>query len=212
MIRSSHGSKLLRRLLIGAAALLIPVLTGCEAGNGAPTLQFHPAANGAYGTADAIGVDNAFILGGADNAPLAPGSSASMFLAIYNGGNSADKLLSVSAPGTATSVQVAGGSVAVPAQDTAYLTGPAPKVVLRGLTSALRSGPTVTVILTFQNAGAMTLTVPVEPRSGYYSTFSPPAPSASPSGQAKPGATSSVKVTPTPGAPAQPSASASPTP
>jgi copper(I)-binding protein len=212
VIRSSHGSKLLRRLLIGAAVLLIPVLAGCEAGDSAPTLQFHPAANGAYGSADAIGVDNAFILGAPDNAPLASGSSASMFLAIYNGGNSPDKLLSVSAPGTATSVQVAGGSVAVPAQATADLTGPAPKVVLRGLTSALPSGPTVTVILTFQNAGAVTLAVPVEPRTGYYSALSPPAPSVSPSRSAKPGATSSVTVTPTPGAPAQPSASASPTP
>ena len=51
MIRSSHGSKVLRRFLIGALALLIPVLAGCEAGNNAPTLEFHPAAAGAYGTA-----------------------------------------------------------------------------------------------------------------------------------------------------------------
>jgi copper(I)-binding protein len=212
VIRSSHGSKLLRRLLIGAAVLLVPVLAGCEAGDNAPTLQFHPAANGAYGTADAIGVDNAFILGAPDNSPLPRGSSAGMFLALYNGGNSADKLISVSAPGTATSVQVAGGSVTVPAQATADLTGQQPKVVLRGLTRALPSGPTVTVILTFQNAGAMTLTVPVEPRSGYYSTFSPPAPIITPSRRATPGATGSATVTPAPGASVQPSASPSATP
>ncbi len=212
MIRSSHGRKLLRRLLIGAAALLIPALAGCEAGNNAPTLQFHPAANGAYATADAIGVDNAFILGGPDDTPLAAGSSASMFFAVYNGGSSADKLISVSAPTAATSVQVAGGSVAVPANGTAYLTGPTPKVVLRGLTSALTSGATVTVILTFQNAGAVALSVPVEPRTGYYSTFSPPAPGASPSKQGRPGATSSATASPVPGASAQPSASPSATP
>ncbi len=212
MIRSSHGRELLRRLLIGAAALLIPVLAGCEAGNNAPTLQFHPAANGAYATADAIGVDNAFILGGPDDTPLAAGSSASMFFAVYNGGSSADRLISVSAPGTATSVEVAGGSVTVPANATADLTGPTPKVVLRGLTSALTSGPTVTVILTFQNAGAVALSVPVEPRTGYYSTFSPSAPSASPSKRAKPRATSSATASPAPGASAQPSASPSATP
>ena len=211
MIRSSHGRKPLRRLLIGAAALLVPVLAGCEAGNNAPTLQFHPAANGAYASADAIGVDNAFILGGPDNTPLAVGSSASMFFAVYNAGSSADKLISVSAPGTATSVQVAGGSVTVPAHATAYLTGPTPKVVLRRLTSPLPSGGTVTVILTFQNAGAVALSVPVEPRTDYYSTFSPPALSASPSKQAKPGAASSATAT-APGAPAQPSTSPSATP
>ena len=187
MIRSSHGRKLLRRLLIGAAALLIPVLAGCEAGDNAPTLQFHPAANGAYATAAAIGVDNAFILGGPDDTPLAAGSSASMFFAVYNGGSSADKLVSVSAPGTATSVQVAGGSVTVPANATVYLTGPTPKVALRGLTSALPSGGTVTVILTFQNAGAVPLSVPVEPRNGYYSTFSPPAPAPSRRSRRSPG-------------------------
>jgi copper(I)-binding protein len=212
VIRSSHGRKLLRRLLIGAAALLIPVLAGCEAGDNAPTLQFHPAANGAYASAGAIGVDNAFILGGPDDTPLPVGSSASMFFAVYNGGSSADKLISVSAPGTATSGQVAGGSVTVPATATAYLTGPTPKVVLRGLTSALPSGGTVTVILTFQNAGAVALSVPVEPRTGYYSTFSPPAPSASPSKQAKPGATSSATAGPAPGTSAHPSASPSATP
>jgi len=212
VIRSSRGSKLLHRLLIGAIALLIPVLAGCEAGDSAPTLEFHPAANGAYGTAGAMSVVNAFILGGTDNAPLPAGGSASMFLAIYNGASSPDKLVSVSAPGTATSVQVAGGSIAVPAQAAAYLTGPVPKVVLRGLTSALPSGQTVTVILTFQNAGAVTLTVPVEPRTSYYSSYSPPAPSASPAKRAKAGAKASGTATPAPGASAQPSASASATP
>jgi copper(I)-binding protein len=212
VIRSSHGRKPLRRLLIGAAALLIPVLAGCEAGNNAPTLEFHPAANGAYASADAIGVDNAFILGGPDDTPLAVGSSASMFFAVYNGGSSADKLISVSAPGTATSVQVAGGSVTVPANAAAYLAGPTPKVVLRGLTSALPSGGTVTVILTFQNAGAVSLSVPVEPRTGYYSTFAPPPPGARPSKRAKPGAASSATASPAPGASAQPSASPSATP
>ncbi len=203
MIRSSHGSTLLRRLLIGAIVLLVPVLAGCEAGDNAPTLEFHPAANGAYATADAISVDNAFILGGPDGTPLAVGSSASMFLYAYNGGGSADKLVSVSAPGTATSVRLAGGSIALPAQAAARLTGPAPEVVLTGLTRTLAAGQTVTVILTFQNAGAISLTVPVEARSNYYASYLPPAPSASPAKRAKPGATATP--TPTLGASAQPS-------
>jgi copper(I)-binding protein len=212
VIRSSHGSKVLRRFLIGALALLIPVLAGCEAGNNAPTLEFHPAAAGAYGTAGAVTVDNAFILGGRNNTLLASGSSASMFLYLYNGSGSADKLTSVSAPGTATSVQLTGGSVTVPATGAADLSGPEPQIVLHDLTSALPSGKTVTVDLTFQNAGVLSLTVPVQARTSYYSSYSPPPPRASSIKQ--PGASGTATPTPSPslGASARPSASASPTP
>ncbi len=132
-----------------------------------------------------------------------------MFLAVSNGTSSADKVMSVTAPGTARSVQLAGGAITVPAQAAAYLTGPEPKVVLRGLTRPLPSGPTVTVILTFQNAGALTLAVPVEPRSTYYSSYSPPAPGLSPARGAKPGATGTASPA---GTSAQPSATATPTP
>jgi copper(I)-binding protein len=210
VIRSSHGSKVLRRLLIGALALLIPVLAGCEAGDDAPTLKFHPAANGAYGTADAVTVDNAFILGGPNNTLLASGSSASMFLYLYNGSGSADKLISVSAPGTATSVQITGGSVTVPATGAANLSGPEPQIVLHDLTSALASGKAVTVDLTFQNAGGLSLTVPVQAQTSYYSSYSPPPPRATSIKQS--GAAGTATPTPSLGASAQPSASASPTP
>lgn len=209
MIRSSHGSKPLRRLLIGATALLIPVLAGCEAGNNAPTLEFHPAANGAYASADSVGIINAFILGGNNAAGSLPaGASASMFLGLYNGGSQADKLVSVSAPGTAASVQVIGGSIALPGQQSVYLTGPAPKLVLKQLTHGLAGGQTVNVDFTFANAGAVTLQVPVEPQSGYYASYSPPAPAATPTASAKAHPKTSAKPTAT----AQPGVSASPTP
>jgi len=216
VIRSSHGRKPLRRLLIGAAALLIPVLAGCEAGNNAPTLEFHPAANGAYGTAGAVTVDNAFILGGRNNTLLASGSSASMFLYLYNDSGSADKLLSVSAPGTATSVQITGGSVTVPANGAADLSGPEPQIVLHDLTSALPSGKTVTVDLTFQDAGELSLMVPVQARTSYYSSYSPPPPRATSIKQGTAGASGTATPSRSLGASAQPSASpsasASPTP
>jgi copper(I)-binding protein len=210
VIRSSHGSTLLRRFLIGAIVLLVPVLAGCEAGDNAPTLEFHPAANGASSTAGPISIDDAFILGGPDDTPLAVGSSASMFLYAYNAGDSADKLVSASAPDAATSVQLAGGSIVLPAQSAARLTGPVPKLVLTGLTRPLTGGQTVTVLLTFQNAGAISLTVPVEARSTYYASYLPPAPSASPAKSVKAGATATP--TPTLGASAQPSATPSATP
>jgi copper(I)-binding protein len=213
VIRSSHGSKLLRRLMIGGVALVVPILAGCEAGTNAPELEFHPAAGGAYGSADAVTVSDAFILGGQGSTPLAKGSSAGMFLSVYNGGDSADKLISVDATSVAKSVQLTGGSVAVPGQSSADLSGPKPEVVLRNLSQALTSGQTVTVLLTFANAGSVELSVPVEDRTTYYSTFSPPAPVPSATKRVSVGATSPAgTATPSTSASGSASASASPSP
>jgi copper(I)-binding protein len=211
VIRSSHGSKLLRRLMIGGVALVVPVLAGCEAGDNSPVLEFHPAAAGAYGTADAVTISNAFILGGKSGQTLAKGSSASMFLSVYNGNGSADKLVGVDATGTAKSVELTGGSVAVPAQGSADLEGPKPKVVLRNLSKALTSGQTVSILLTFANAGSVELTVPIEARTTQFETYSPPAPAPKATTSASPGASGTV----TPGATSSSSSSstsATPTP
>jgi copper(I)-binding protein len=210
VIRSSRG-RLLRRVMIGGVALLAPVLAGCEAGNGAPVLEFHPAANGAAGSTDSLTVSDVFILGGANGQAVPAGGSASMFLSVYNGGPTADKLVGVDTAGAAKSVQLTGGSIAIPAQNMTDLEGPQPKVVLRNLSKQLTSGTTVEVLLSFQNAGSVELSVPVEARSTYYSSFSPPAPTPSASKRVKVGATSPVSVgaSPNTGAGTSPSASAS---
>jgi copper(I)-binding protein len=199
VIRTSRG-RLLRRVMIGGVALLAPVLAGCEAGNGAPVLEFHPAANGAAGSAGPLTVSDAFILGGADNQPVPAGSSASMFLSVYNGGSAADKLVGVDTAGVAKSVQLTGGSIAVPAQGMADLEGPQPKVVLRNLSKKLTAGTTVEVLLSFQNSGSVELSVPVEARSTYYSSYSPPAPTPSATKRIKVGATSPASVSASPNA------------
>ncbi len=211
MIRSRHGSKLLRRLMIGGVALVVPVLAGCEAGDNSPVLEFHPAAAGAYGTADAVTVSDAFILGGQANQPLAQGSSAAMFLSVFNGSYSSDKLVSVDVSSVAKSVELTGGSIAVPGQSTADLEGPQPKVVLRNLSKALSSGQTVDVLLTFANAGSVELTVPVEARTTYYSSYSPPAPTPSATKRVSVGATSPAG-TATPSPSVSTSTTATPTP
>jgi len=208
VIRSNDG-KLLRRLTIGALALAVPVLAGCEAGGNAPVFEYHPAANGAYGSAGPVSIIDSFVLGASDSKPLPKGGSAAMFLGLYNTGNSADKLLSVSAPGVAGSVKLVGGSVALPPQQAAYLTGPQPKVILTKLSKPLSGGQTVTVDLTFQNAGTVELPVPVEPRAQYYTDYSPPAstgPTPTPtvkrpkpaSSPTLPGASPSASATPSP--------------
>jgi len=178
-------------MLIGAVAMLVPALAGCEAGLDAPTLQFHPASSGAHAVVNDISISNVFVLGPDVGATLPAGSSASLFLGLFNGGTSGDTLVSVSAPTAASSVTIDGGSVTVPANGPAYLTGPEPKVVLSGLTRALGGGQDIPVILNFQHAGAVTLDVPVEPHAYYFSAYSPP-----PAAVATPSASASASATP----------------
>jgi copper(I)-binding protein len=207
VIRSSRG-RLMRRVMIGGVALLAPILAGCEAGNGAPVLEFHPAANGAAGSTDSLTISDAFILGGANGQPIPAGGSASMFLSVYNGGSTGDKLLGVDTNGVAKSVQLTGGTIAISAQNMTDLEGPQPKVVLRNLSKPLTAGSTVEVLLSFQNSGSVELSVPVEARDTYYSSYSPPAPAPSATKRVKVGATSPASAGATPNA----SASATPSP
>jgi len=199
------------RMLFGALAVLAPALAGCEAGYNAPTLEYHPAAFGAYATKNGVSISNAFVLGPSPSGPEVAGGRAGVFLAITS--QDGDKLVSASAPGTASSVQILGGSVRVPAvAPPADLTGPVPRVVLNGLANPLQGGDLVKLNLTFAEAGTIAMTVPVQPKAYEYATFSPPptpppaatkkkanpSASASASGPASPGATASPTATPTP--------------
>jgi copper(I)-binding protein len=189
------------RMLFGALAVLAPALAGCEAGYNAPTLEYHPAAFGAYATKNGVSISNAFVLGPSPSGPEVAGGRAGVFLAITS--QDGDKLVSASAPGTASSVQILGGSVRVPAvAPPADLTGPVPRVVLNGLANPLQGGELVKLNLTFAEAGTIAMTVPVQPKAYEYATFSPPA-TPSPAAtkkkaKASPGATASPTATPSP--------------
>jgi len=188
VIRASFGKTAAVRLLLGAGALalLIPAVAGCEAGNSAPTLEFHPASFGAQTVFNGISITNAFVLGAPAGSTVPSGSSAGLFVSLYNGGSTGDTLLSVKAGGAA-SVALSGGTVALPANAAPVnLTGPKPEVVLQNLSSALRGGSSIPVIFDFEHAGSVQLQVPVEAQSFQWATFSPPsaAPSASASASA----------------------------
>ena len=199
--------KALRRACAVAAVALIPVLAGCEAGGDAPILNWHPPTSGASATIIAgggqIAIRNAFILGGVPNFTLPAGSSASMFVGLVNTGPR-DRLIRVSAPGAATSVTLPTGGVLLKRDSSALLTGPAPELVLSDLTQSLTSGTYVRVLFTFQQAGTISLTLPVIQRSASFATFSPaprPTPSVSATGKQQHGqasATPTPTVTPTP--------------
>jgi copper(I)-binding protein len=166
-----------------------PAIAACEVGNNAPTTQFHPQSDGVDTVLNGIDIRNAFVLGPRIDGTLPVGSSAGVFLALINPGTR-DRLVSVTAPRTASSVMLPPGGIRLPRQTAAYLTGPAPEIVLEHLLRPLSGGDTALVTLNFQNAGSITLALPVLPRSGSYATFSPalnPA-EASPTTAGSPGA------------------------
>ena len=194
MIRASSGKAAAGRLLIGAGilALLIPAIAGCEAGADAPTLQFHSASSGAHTVVNGITITNVFVLGAPSGYTVPSGSSAGLFLSLYNGGSSSDRLESVTAPGTATSIALPGGGVALPPDAAPVnLTGPQPDAVLKNLTTPLTGGSNIKLVLQFAQAGTVTLEVPVMARSFYFATYAPPA-GASVSPQSRASATPSA--------------------
>jgi copper(I)-binding protein len=212
MIRASFGKTAAGRLLLGAGvlALLVPAVAGCEAGSGAPTLEFHAASAGAQTVFNGISITNAFVLGAPSGSTVPSGSSASLFVSLYNGGSSSDTLVSATAPGSAGSISLAGGSVALPVDAAPVnLTGPSPQVVLENLTKPLTGGSTIPVTFNFQHAGTVTLQVPVEPQSYYWATYSPPA--ATPTTAATPTATATPSTSATPATTPSSTASATPT-
>ena len=161
-----------RRLLIGAIAILVPALAGCEAGLDAPTLEFHQASSGTSTIFDGISIDNVFVLGPALGSTLPAGGQAGLFLALQ--APNSDQLTSISAPGTASSVQLGNGPITLSPNTLVDLDGPSPLLTLDGLTNPLSGGEMVTLVLQFATAGTVKLTVPVEPAVNDFATYSPP--------------------------------------
>jgi hypothetical protein len=204
VIRSGWKNTPLRRLLLVSAVALIPVLAGCEAGNNAPTLQFHYPTDSAGTVAGTIAIRNVFILGAPLGSALQPGQSASLYFSLINDG-STDRLLSITAPGNAASVHLP-GTIVVAQGKPILLNGPQPQAYLVDLTSTLTSGSSINLVLHFLKEGAVTLQVPIFPRATHYVTYSPPpspTPSASTAARRHHRASATPSATPT----ASPSAS-----
>ena len=173
MIFSNRSAASLRVLVVVMAAGLAFAIAGCEAGAAAPTQHWHPPTAGASAIVDnVLRVNNVFVLGAPPAASLPAGGSAGLFLAIANSGTP-DRLLAVTAPGTALGVQLPAGGVGLATNQSVLLTGPAPQVVLRGLLHQVRGGQAVRIVLHFRRAGAVSMLVPVMPRAQFFSTFSP---------------------------------------
>jgi hypothetical protein len=210
VIRSGWGSALPRRLVLVAAATLIPVLAGCEAGNNAPTLEFHAPTDGATASVGQLTISNVFVVGAPLGFSLHKGQSASLFLALVSDGQS-DTLTSITAPGTAASVPLPPGGIPVRFHHPVLLTGPKPAVFLASLTRSISGGTDIRLVLNFRNAGPVTLLVPVMARAAHYVTYgTPPSATASPTTSATP--TRQHRATPTSPGTAQPGLRTTPTP
>lgn len=185
MFWSSRVSALPRRLLIVAGATLVAALaTGCEAGDNAPTLNWHQPTEGAGTEVHGISVRNVFVLGAPLNSILDSGQSTSLFFALVNNNSTPDRLVSIQAPGSASAVTIPGGGIPLGIQQAVLLTGPRPRAVLSNLTRNLANGGYVTLIMNFQRAGSVTLRVPVVAQDQNFASFSP-APTPSPTTSAR---------------------------
>jgi hypothetical protein len=208
VILSNRGTASLRALAVVVAAVLVAAIAGCEAGFNAPTQRWHqPAAGASTVVNNAIRINNVFLLGAPPAFTLLRGGSAGLFLALNNSGPP-DRLISVTAPGTAAAVQMPAAGIRLATEQQVLLTGPAPQVILRRLTRSVNGGQHILVVLHFLRAGRVPMLVPVMPRAQWFATFSPApilvSPSPSPSG---PRGTAS----PSPTAPSPAATSPSPT-
>jgi copper(I)-binding protein len=199
-VTSRWGRPPLRRLLLVGVAALVPVLAGCEAGNNAPTLNFHPPTDAATAAAGNLKILNVFVLGTPLGSTLAPGQNASLFFALSNT-RMPDRLVSITAPGTATSVRLPAGGIPIGTSTTVLLTGPRARAYLVNLTRPVTNGSNIKLVMHFLKEGAVTIEVPVFARAAHYVTYAP-APSPTPTtgkhhhGSASP----SASATPSPSA------------
>jgi hypothetical protein len=199
VITSARPRRRRQYLLVSAVAVLVALLAGCEAGDGAPTLEFHPPTDSSTFDAGNIAIRNVFVLGAPLGSKLRVGETASVFFSLVNNGTP-DRLTAISAPGYATSVHLPAGGIAVVPGKPVYISGPQTVAYLAGLTRTITSGSNLQLNFFFKKEGEVSFQVPVFARVLQYATFAAaPSPTASAGGgHSKAKASASPSVTPSP--------------
>ncbi|MEV0622598.1 copper chaperone PCu(A)C [Nonomuraea sp. NPDC050404] len=184
-----------RWIVVAAAFLAAPVLTGCGAGFDATTNKPYAPneaqvliENGKYGKSG-IHIPQAFILGPDSGAQLAWRGSAPIYLNILNTAGAPDTLQAVSA-GNMGTVKVT-APIQLPSNQLVNTGKPTPQIMLEAIPKSLRGGESIKLDLQFAKAGVVSMDVPVVTRSREFKDY-PPAPNATPP----------PSPTPTPTAPA----------
>jgi copper(I)-binding protein len=206
-----------RAIAIAVAGVfaVAPMVSACAAGQHPQSALPSQLAEGVNASAHLVDIRNAFLLGPAPGERLSQGGSMPLYAWFVNRTATPDRLVAVEAPGIAGSVEIAGGAVTLPpgglvaTKQTAAPAAVAPvappvappktptpaaspaapssAVILRNLARPFDGGEDVHLTLHFQQAGVITLDVPVVTQDGYYATYSPaPAPAAPPAPTTQP--------------------------
>ncbi|MGN6334261.1 MAG: hypothetical protein ACTHOD_21815 [Motilibacteraceae bacterium] len=212
----SRSRRVRRTATAAALALaLAPGLAACGATADAPTLKYYAPADGVLGKLGDLRALNVLVV-----VPAAGASgSAVMSMSLVNQGAQPDTLTGVTVAGQPA--QVTGPTQLAP-QSSLTVGGPDAKTQVV-ITTPPKAGTLAPVQLQFQQAGTISLQVPVVEASGYYNRYVAPSaeatasptasPSTSPSGTTSPqpaqaspaqspatGANSSISPNPTPAA------------
>ncbi len=171
-------SRVSRRLAAGLAAvalgaLVLPAVTGCEAGIQAETQEPYTPGQGVWGDTGSLELRGVVAVAPREGAATLVGT-------IFNQGDADDRLVNVTFRGGQTTlgsprVSLPAGGVRVLGVDTSQ--GKATSASLEG--ASLKPGLVVPLTFAFERAGSVTLDVLVVEHEGPFATV--PAPEASPS-------------------------------
>ena len=195
-----------RRIACVALLAAIP-LTACAAGYQAETSRERTTLTSVSAAKGDLTLRNIFLVG-----RTSAGGNIPLYMAIFNGGTVSDKLLSITSNGSSSGFVPSNDSIA-PNGSLFYNEGDANVPQLIGAKTLLRVGQTVNVTLNFQQAGELTIAVPIEAATSGLPGPSPtPTPSASPTPSVAPSTSASPSVSASAGASgsASPSSSSAP--
>jgi copper(I)-binding protein len=193
-----------RRIACVALLAAIP-LTACAAGYQAETSRERTTLTSVSAAKGNLTLRNIFFVG-----PASSGENMPLYLAIFNGGTSTDTLMSISSSSFSSGFVPSNKTIQASGQKY-YNEGDGDVPQLIGAKSQVRVGQTVNVTLNFQQAGELTIAVPVEAATNGLPGPSP-TPTPSPTESASPSASPSAETSASPSVAtsASPSVSASP--
>lgn len=198
-----------RRALAAVAVAALVSMTGCAAGIQAETSRERPTVEGVGSAIGTLTIRNAYVGG-----PVENGGSAPVLLSLFNDGTQPDRLVGISSPQAGAGTVAPDVTLPPGGQQLLYTPDRVPR--LTGVTTPMHPGGIVPVMLTFERAGQLQMSLPVVEvgpellQGGAPAGPTPPAPpGASPASP-----TASPAASPAGGAAATPPASpnASPTP
>lgn len=168
-----------RLLAVAALFAAAPALVACGAGHDANLTESYSPTEAAQVSANGITIAQAFILGPASGAQITPGSAAPIYLTMLNSNTAPDQLVSITTDSQMATSTRAAGAISLPPGQLVYTGTPTPRITLEGTKKSLYGGESTKLTLNFQNAGAITVDVPVITRNREFADL-PTAPSSTP--------------------------------